>query len=250
MRVGKGIGSLIRRVATATGAETAVEGRANAGGRASWRLVRLPSRRMAPDLLRNVVDALPAGELERKLALGRPLRVKLGVDPTSADLHLGHTRRPRKAARVPGRRPQGRADHRRLHRPRRRPERALQDAAGRLRRGDRRQRPHLPGAGVQGAATRRLEIRRNSEWLDMPMEELFAPRAHHDRGPAARARRLRQALAARRPIRCSSCSIRCCRATTRSPCAPTSSSAGPTRSSTCCSAGTSSGPTASPSRSS
>ena len=30
-------------------------------------------------------------ELHAKLSLGRPLRVKLGVDPTSADLHLGHT---------------------------------------------------------------------------------------------------------------------------------------------------------------
>ncbi len=30
-------------------------------------------------------------ELLQKLSLGRPLRVKLGVDPTSADLHLGHT---------------------------------------------------------------------------------------------------------------------------------------------------------------
>jgi tyrosyl-tRNA synthetase len=29
-------------------------------------------------------------ELQAKLALGRPLRVKLGVDPTSPDLHLGH----------------------------------------------------------------------------------------------------------------------------------------------------------------
>ena len=34
-------------------------------------------------LLRNVVDALPAGELERKLGEGRPLRVKLGIDPTA-----------------------------------------------------------------------------------------------------------------------------------------------------------------------
>jgi len=34
---------------------------------------------------------LPAGELERKLALGRPLRVKLGIDPTAPDIHLGHT---------------------------------------------------------------------------------------------------------------------------------------------------------------
>ncbi len=30
-------------------------------------------------------------ELRNKLALGRPLRVKLGADPTSPDLHLGHT---------------------------------------------------------------------------------------------------------------------------------------------------------------
>lgn len=30
-------------------------------------------------------------ELREKLALGRPLRVKLGADPTSPDLHLGHT---------------------------------------------------------------------------------------------------------------------------------------------------------------
>ena len=30
-------------------------------------------------------------ELEQKLALGRPLRVKLGVDPSTTDLHLGHS---------------------------------------------------------------------------------------------------------------------------------------------------------------
>jgi tyrosyl-tRNA synthetase len=41
------------------------------------------------DLTRNAVDVLPAGELERKLALGRPLRVKLGIDVTSPDIHLG-----------------------------------------------------------------------------------------------------------------------------------------------------------------
>ena len=32
---------------------------------------------------------LPEGELERKLKLGRPLRVKLGIDPTAPDIHLG-----------------------------------------------------------------------------------------------------------------------------------------------------------------
>ncbi len=41
------------------------------------------------ELTRNAVDVLPAGELEKKLALGRPLRVKLGIDPTGPDIHLG-----------------------------------------------------------------------------------------------------------------------------------------------------------------
>jgi tyrosyl-tRNA synthetase len=42
------------------------------------------------DLTRNAVDVLPHGELERKLALGRPLRVKLGIDVTAPDVTLGH----------------------------------------------------------------------------------------------------------------------------------------------------------------
>jgi tyrosyl-tRNA synthetase len=41
------------------------------------------------ELTRNAVDVLPAGELERKLAKGRPLRVKLGIDVTSPDIHVG-----------------------------------------------------------------------------------------------------------------------------------------------------------------
>jgi tyrosyl-tRNA synthetase len=40
-------------------------------------------------LTRNAVDVLPAGGLEEKLKLGRPLRVKLGIDVTSPDLHVG-----------------------------------------------------------------------------------------------------------------------------------------------------------------
>lgn len=40
-------------------------------------------------LTRNAVEVLPEGGLERKLALGRPLRVKLGIDPTGPDIHLG-----------------------------------------------------------------------------------------------------------------------------------------------------------------
>src|ERR687897_2913581 len=41
------------------------------------------------ELTRNAVDVLPAGELEWKLAQGRPLRVKLGIDVTSPDIHVG-----------------------------------------------------------------------------------------------------------------------------------------------------------------
>jgi tyrosyl-tRNA synthetase len=41
------------------------------------------------ELTRNAVDVLPQGELVRKLALGRPLRVKLGIDVTSPDIHVG-----------------------------------------------------------------------------------------------------------------------------------------------------------------
>src|SRR5881397_2124174 len=40
-------------------------------------------------LARNHVDLLPQGGLEKKLALGRPLRVKLGIDVTSPDIHVG-----------------------------------------------------------------------------------------------------------------------------------------------------------------
>jgi tyrosyl-tRNA synthetase len=44
---------------------------------------------MQENLTRNAVDVLPAGALEQKLALGRPLRVKLGIDVTSPDIHIG-----------------------------------------------------------------------------------------------------------------------------------------------------------------
>src|SRR5215211_9202767 len=40
-------------------------------------------------LTRNAVDVLPEGGLEQKLKLGRPLRVKLGIDVTSPDIHVG-----------------------------------------------------------------------------------------------------------------------------------------------------------------
>jgi tyrosyl-tRNA synthetase len=41
------------------------------------------------ELTRNAVDVLPQGALEAKLKQGRPLRVKLGIDVTSPDIHLG-----------------------------------------------------------------------------------------------------------------------------------------------------------------
>src|SRR4051812_37867414 len=131
----------------------------------------------APDaefLARNAVDCLPSGELERKLAQGRPLRVKLGLDPTAPDVHLGHTVVLQKlrefqdlghvvvlivgdyTARVGD--PSGRSST----------------------------RPVLSGEEidanartyVEQAATvldpDRIELRHNSEWLDMRMEDLFA----------------------------------------------------------------------------
>ena len=42
-----------------------------------------------PELTRIAVDVLPEGGLEEKLKPGRPLRVKLGIDPTAPDIHLG-----------------------------------------------------------------------------------------------------------------------------------------------------------------
>jgi tyrosyl-tRNA synthetase len=55
----------------------------------------VPDRRLIDDLLVGAVEVLPEGSLEEKLALaereGRPLRIKLGVDPTAPDIHLGHT---------------------------------------------------------------------------------------------------------------------------------------------------------------
>ncbi len=40
-------------------------------------------------IYRNAVDVIPREELEKRLASGRPLRVKLGIDPTAPDIHLG-----------------------------------------------------------------------------------------------------------------------------------------------------------------
>src|SRR5262245_65900092 len=51
---------------------------------------------MQPDealalLKQGAAQIINEDELREKLALGRPLRVKFGVDPTTSDIHLGHT---------------------------------------------------------------------------------------------------------------------------------------------------------------
>ena len=42
-------------------------------------------------LKKGLAELIPEEELRERLALGRPLRVKAGFDPTAPDLHLGHT---------------------------------------------------------------------------------------------------------------------------------------------------------------
>ena len=42
-------------------------------------------------LKQGAAQIISEAELQQKLALGRPLRVKLGVDPSTTDLHLGHS---------------------------------------------------------------------------------------------------------------------------------------------------------------
>ncbi|MBI4347810.1 MAG: tyrosine--tRNA ligase [Elusimicrobia bacterium] len=52
---------------------------------------RMTAEEQIRKVTRGAVEVVSRPELEKKLKLGRPLRVKLGVDPTSPDLHLGHT---------------------------------------------------------------------------------------------------------------------------------------------------------------
>jgi tyrosyl-tRNA synthetase len=124
-------------------------------------------------LTRNAVQALPDGELERQLAKGRPLRVKLGVDPTTPDIHLGHTVVLRKlrefqdlghtvvlivgdyTARVGD--PSGRS----ATRPQVDPAEIDENAETYEKQAYRVLDPE------------RTEVRRNGEWLDMQMEDLF-----------------------------------------------------------------------------
>lgn len=51
----------------------------------------LPPQEQLELLKRGVVEIYSEEDLLKKLALGRPLRIKLGMDPTAPDLHFGHT---------------------------------------------------------------------------------------------------------------------------------------------------------------
>lgn len=133
---------------------------------------------IAAHLERNVVESLPVGELAKKLAAaeaaGRPLRVKLGIDPTAPDIHLGHTVVLSKlrefqdaghvvvliigdfTARVGD--PSGRSKTR----PELSPEEIEANAAT------------FQEQAFKVIDKERVEVRRNSEWLNMPMTDLFA----------------------------------------------------------------------------
>lgn len=128
---------------------------------------------LAAELERNTVDALPEGALERKLAEPRALRVKLGIDPTAPDIHLGHTVVLRKlrefqdrghtavlvigdyTARVGD--PSGRS----TARPVLSPEQIERNAATYQRQ------------AFEVLDADKTEVRRNGEWLDMAMGDLF-----------------------------------------------------------------------------
>ena len=128
----------------------------------------------AAHLSRNAVETLPAGALEARLGAGRPLRVKLGLDPTASDLHLGHTVVLQKlrefqdaghtvvlivgdyTARVGD--PSGRSITR--------PVLSGEEI-------DAHAQTYVDQAGKVLRTDERFELRRNSEWLDMPAEDLF-----------------------------------------------------------------------------
>src|SRR5207244_9650423 len=134
-------------------------------------------RSAADDLARNAVDSLPAGALEEKLsraeAAGRPLRVKLGIDPTAPDIHLGHVVVLQKlrefqdaghvvvliigdfTARIGD--PSGQS----VLRPMLEPDEIDRNAET------------FQEQAFKVLDRARTEVRRNSEWLDMPMADLL-----------------------------------------------------------------------------
>jgi len=137
------------------------------------------AKRQAEELSADAVDSLPEGALAERLASAhaekRPLRVKLGIDPTAPDIHLGH-------AVVLGKLRQFQdAGHRVVL--------IIGDYTARVGDPSGRSslRPMLSDAEIEAnAATFQeqamrilaedpdlLEVRRNSEWLSMPSIELL-----------------------------------------------------------------------------
>jgi tyrosyl-tRNA synthetase len=126
------------------------------------------------------VDSLPAGALAAKIQsareAGRPLRVKLGIDPTAPDIHLGHAVVLRKlrefqdaghlvvlivgdyTARVGD--PSGRSSLRPML-----SEEEIETNAATF---------QAQASLILDSDPERLEVRRNSEWLDMEMADLLA----------------------------------------------------------------------------
>jgi tyrosyl-tRNA synthetase len=49
------------------------------------------AKQQASVLAHGAVEVISSAEFASKVALGRPLRIKLGMDPTAPDLHLGHS---------------------------------------------------------------------------------------------------------------------------------------------------------------
>ena len=58
---------------------------------AATRMRAMQADEALASLKKGATQIISEAELGAKLALGRPLRVKLGVDPTTADIHIGHT---------------------------------------------------------------------------------------------------------------------------------------------------------------
>jgi tyrosyl-tRNA synthetase len=128
-------------------------------------------------LERNAVDSLPDGalqaRLERAAEAGKPLRVKLGIDPTAPDIHLGHTVVLQKLREFQD------AGHTVVL--------IIGDFTARVGdpSGQSALRPMLEPAEIDRNAQTfqeqafkvldpdRTEVRRNGEWLDMPMEDLL-----------------------------------------------------------------------------
>jgi tyrosyl-tRNA synthetase len=120
-----------------------------------------------------VEEALPEGRLREQLAAGKPLRVKLGIDPSTPDIHLGHVVVLTKlaqfqeaghtvvliigdfTARV------GDPSGRDTTRPVLSPEQIAANA---------KTYQEQAFKVLDRAAT---EVRSNSEWLDMPVQDLF-----------------------------------------------------------------------------